>query len=320
MDIYTATNKANWLLTYTNELAENTPGMYKSSKERLRNIAQMCTEVVQNISLILQEEMLSQDDEDISHKDAEILQRDVRDMGEKLLEVAEFMNTSYNVAQEASYDVSDSDAVEAETKKYAEKSEDTAKISRQERKSILVKYEDILSISGVSDDSYVECQECKTLVHTWFSARFLKNSNTPGFRYDIRRIPEWIEDIVIAYCYHKREGTLDSFNSDFYRWCKSLDEKTCVYAVPYEIYLIDTDTSSYMTLQAVVLWDVLVDHGYIRLNELKDKSLNHFSNIRDHMYERCRDSACEELNYYTDYTYDPDILSKLNFIKCGDNT
>lgn len=320
MDIYTATNKANWLLTYTNSLAENTPGMYKSSKERLRNIAQMCTEVVQNISLILQEEMLIQDDEDISHKDAEILQRDVRDMGERLLEVAEFMNTSYNVTQEDSYDVVPLDTQEDITEERTRQSEDSAKISRQERKSILVKYEDILGISGVSDDPYLECQECKTLVHTWFSSRFIKNSNTPGFRYDIRRITDWIEDIVIAYCYHKREGTLDSFKSSFCSWCESLDDKNCVYAVPYEIYLIDTDTSSYMTLQAVVLWDVLVDLGYIRLNELKDKSLNHFSNIRDHMYERCRDSACEELNYYTDYTYDPDILSKLNFIKCGDNT
>ena len=66
MDIYTAEIQIKRLLEYFEDIEEKKPLMYQKSKDRYRDLASNCLQVVRVISNILQDETLMNDDVEFS--------------------------------------------------------------------------------------------------------------------------------------------------------------------------------------------------------------------------------------------------------------
>lgn len=95
MDIYGAQKCMEKLKGYVQDVYECRPGMYKKSKDRFRDIASTCIEVVDLISVIIEDASLSQDTHEFCEEptnDDPNIDEILMDIGHKLDTLQKFMN------------------------------------------------------------------------------------------------------------------------------------------------------------------------------------------------------------------------------------
>lgn len=290
MDIYTAEIQVNKLLNYVKGLSDSKPRMYQKSKDRLKELANTCNEVVLVIAEILQDEALISDQQDeFGGSESSDFNSMLNSMEDQILELRQFLNAP---------------------------KPDVSKETSNNKKRAINTYRYCLSSLSSANILVEEAEDCSKLLWNWFETRFLTYSET--FKYNMKRIPRWIRDIVIMYGYHLECGTLAEYNRQFKDWIDSIAVGNNNYAVPYEIYQFDTDpTADYATLSSVVIWDILLDYG---LRDICIESSSGLYPSEDCVYNLVGSLNSSVMDPYSNYAYDHSILEKCNLtLKAGDN-
>lgn len=291
LDIYSAENAIKKLLTYVEDLADTKPRMYGKSKDRLKDIASTCNKVVEAISDILEEEALKDDSVEFGQTSSIVDM--VGNMRNRLDRVQEFTDGAAAVKP-----VTDSDSLSSSTKRAALRTYRTC----------------LFNLSNHHSD-YQFADRCAKLIWTWFDVRFLKTVYNTQFRYSIKRFSDWIEAIVILYGQAIHDNCVGEFEANFQNWISSIintDAKD-KYAIPYNVYAFCKDPDpSVITLDAVVLWDILLDNG---LRDLctpakDDLYLNEYA-----VYDICDTYNPSMLDNYCDYSTHRELISSLNWRK-----
>lgn len=292
MDIYGAEIQVNKLLNYVKSLSDAKPRMYQKSKDRLKELANTCNQVILVISEILQDEaLINNDNEEFGGSDNTDFDSVLTSMENQITELRQFLSSPKS-----------SDPVATDIS------------STNMKKTALYTYKKCLFSLSNSNFIVTEAESCSKLLWSWFNHRFLEGPTT--FRYNMKRLPGWIRDIVILYCYHLELGTIENFELSFQKWIDSINENNN-YAVPYEVYQFDTSPSSeVVTLTSVVMWDILLDGG-LRTLCSDDSSGLYLS--EDCIYSLVGSLNSDVMNPYKNYQYDGSILKKCNFtLKEGD--
>lgn len=393
MDIKSAETHVNSLLKYVKGLQSSESRMYRKSKERLREVATTCTQVVDIISSVLQEEVLTTDiadDDDSSKCTADIVSM-VMQMQQEITQLKQFVsytepstnistntdikvdNDSNNVVDFGAFvhppDVNPIDTAEVEPqpqpepeskpepkpepeprprlepithlnennehrpelepkhdscsekeKQYLDENGDIIpllpKIPSKVRKMAMTKYGRVLKSMSEQEYDYPIISDVTHLLWTWYESRFFKNKQT-GFHYNIRKIPTWIRDIVFAYGKHLHDDDIGEFSENFRKWCGNIEytDASATYAVPFDVHELQVMPSSEdATLNAVVLYDVLLSCGLNQLTNLspKELSMNPFG-----MIELCEGLKPDVLDNYKDFSEHPEILSECNILSLG---
>lgn len=295
MDMHMAEKHIKDLLVYVQTIESERPRMYSKSKKRLKELAEICKEVISTISVILEDEMLSVESEDEFESSNIDMKATLDTMESQLSQLRQFIH------------IEDNDLVSTSGKEL------TVSI----RKRAFNAYRDCLYNLQQQSSPYVESKECSELLWSWYNMRFISNSPSSTFRYNIRRFPNWLRDIVILFGYHHEEGDLDSFISGFYNWISELKSaKSHNFAVPFEVYQFNkSPDKNKMTLSGVVLWDVLCDTG---LNSICTDLSSDLYPSDDSVYNLVGDYNPDILEKYINYKIDPSIIDKCKFFK-GDS-
>ncbi len=290
MDIYSAEIQVNKLLNYVKNLSNSKSRMYQKSKDRLKELASMCNQVVAVIAEILQDEALVNDQQD------EFGGSDIRDFDSMLISMENQLS---------------------ELRQFLNVPKTTSPTSSESTVKHHVFYMYVQCLQSLVQSSFIiqEAEDCSKLLWAWFSARFCNRSS--DFKYNMKRFPGWIRDIVILYAYHFENNSLNLFVDNFYQWIASISTGTNNYVVPFEIYDFNRSPKPEMvTLSAVVLWDVLLDCG---LRSLCDDSSSEFFPTEDCVYSLVGMINSKIMDPYQNYLYDNSILTKCKFnLKAGD--
>ena len=288
VDINGAQKTIKKLLEYVQSIADENPLMYSKSKDKLRDVATTCTEVVSLISAILQDKILEYDSSEFeSGSPVDSVLDNIQDQITKLRKFAGSENTL-----DAAKVTSDSTTVN--------------------RKQLLFNFKQVmkLNVDKVSGMDVVD--ECSKLLWNWFEVRFVTTLHSSQFKFNIKRIPLWIRDIVILYGNAVNKNCRYEFTSEFYSWLDALPHSDGVnkFAVPYEVYLFDrTPDPASLCLEAVVLWDVLLSGP---LSQMCKKN-NPYYLDPDAVYTLCDKLNPSCLDLYSDFRYHPEMLEKLKW-------
>lgn len=296
MDIYSAESYVNKLLKYVQDVADTKPRMYEKSRERLKDLAITCDQVIKTISEILQEEILQDDDSEFAGVPSDI-HSVLNSMQVQISQLQKFTNYSEDAAPSIS-STSESDKLSVTTKR-----------------TIISEYHSTFSLMLDNCKNISTCEQLHVLVkllHDWFDTRFIDTVSGSSFRYNIRRISGWLCDIVILYGHAIHIGQDVEFISRFYNWLNLIETTDARnrYAVPYEVYQIDKKLDpAYLNLESVVLWDMLLDSG---LQRLCDYHRSYYP-AEDAIYTLCVQYEPELLDDYVYYNDHREILTKLRW-------
>ena len=292
MDLYSAESHVKKLLKYVEDLAGKQSKVYSKSRTRLRDVADTCNKVVEIISSILQEEALAEDEVEFGSDSNIVAVLD--EMQDKISQIRRFAGAEEGQVIEQP----------------VQNTLPSASFSNDRRKAMRA-YKDCLMKLSLVDFNYEPAGRCAKILWTWFDTRFLKTVQGTGFKYNMKRFAPWIRNFVIVYGKCIRDGTSLAFEDSFQRWIESIittDAKN-KYAVPYEIYDLDrTIPPQDLSLEAVVIWDMLLDYGLsdICTSQKDDLYLDEYS-----MYDLCSELSPEILDDYTDYKAHPELVEKL---------
>lgn len=290
MDIYGAGTNIKKLLAYVEDIADSKPRMYGKSKDRLKEIATTCNQVVHVISEILEEEVLSEDSVEFGQSSE--IDNMLNDMQNQLDKIRQFTQGSTEPAPKVA---------------------DTSNISSNMRKKALKNYnEHLLKMSDMSS-GYLFADRCAKLLSTWFNVRFVKTAYSTSFRYNMKKVPEWIQSIVVLYGKAIQENNVAEFETQFQTWITSIvsTEAGNKYAVPYDVFQFCKDPNpETITLDAVILWDILLDNGLRDLctPEKDDLYLDEYS-----IYNLCSSVNSDVLEDYCDYSTHPELFKLLKW-------
>ena len=286
MDIYGAGTNIKKLLAYVESIADNKPKMYAKSKDRLKEIAVTCNQVVEIISEILEDEMLQDDSIEFGQRS------DIDDVLD---------NMQYQIDKIKQF------------KGVPEHTKSDSSISSATRKKVIKNYTVCLSKLSSIETSYPFADRCAKLIWTWFDVRFLKTVQGTSFRYNMKHFPEWISAIVILYSKAIQANEVAIFEDKFQKWIQNIitTEAKDKYAVPYEVYQFCKNPDPLdVTLDAVILWDILLDNGLrdICTADKNDLYLDEYS-----VYNLCNILNSNVLDDYCDYSTHPGIFIKLKW-------
>ena len=239
MDIYGAEKAIANLKTYVQDVYECRPGMYKKSKDRLRDIAGTCSEIVDLISVIVEDASLSSevngyDDYDeflnSSHcNDNQDVDFMLMEIGHKLDYIQSFLNKD-----KTKIDKSDIKLADNEDKDKIDKDENNTQLNKRDIKcddkgigcGVPQSMSTFVSTSPANPPnkkSNLSSSQCKTIIHKY--AKTINNASlscnniyakkccelindwfenrfleqNKDFRYNPKHIGKWIEAIIIGY-------------------------------------------------------------------------------------------------------------------------
>ena len=300
MDINSAEKSIQKLLAYVKDLADSKPKMYRKSRGRLKELAETCNEVVSLISVVLQDEILDEDDVEFGSKPN--LTSVLDNMQNQITQMRNF--AGIELQQSA-----------LSKPKQPEPTSDKSTEPSVSKKKILRNYRETLQAVANKSYKYDAVGRCAELLWHWFEVRFVTTVHTDGFRYNMKRFPLWIRDIVILYGKAIRDNSYIEFDNQFRHWVDSLvsddSEISHKYAVPYSIFSFEKSMSAeQFTLESVVLWDMLMDSG---LSAICSPASNDYMLNEDAVYLLCSEYNPEVLDMYADYVTHPEVLINLGW-------
>lgn len=304
LDILGAKKNVDKLLKYVQDIASTDTKLYAKSKDKLRDVASTCTEVVKVISEILQEGMLETDAAEFpaepSNSSDDNVAEMINNMQTQLDQLRQFAGVdSKPVAPAPIYKPSANSSVTSASKK-----------------QIFADYSNCLQNLSTLDFGYDEINQCVYLINRWFQARFVTSIVGSKFSYSMKKFPSWIRDIVILYGKALHDGNVSEFLLNFYTWIDNLADSDArdKYAVPYQVYVFDkSNQASVVNLESVVIWDVLTQNGL----DVICKKDNPFYLSATSVYELTGQLQPSVLNGYVDYRDHPEVFAILGWGKEG---
>lgn len=276
MDIYGAQKCMEKLKGYVQDVYECRPGMYKKSKDRFRDIASTCIEVVDLISVIIEDAPLSQDTHEFCEgptNDDPNIDEILMDIGHKLDTLQKFMNggklnTESNNIEDTSITENIDDNVDTViiNNRDAEFINDLNEIENNRVEGIgsttpssLSSFTSTKTAPSIHKNHISEskqliheyanvlsrapnncintyAKECSEVINKWFDVRFLKC--TKGFKYSVKYIGKWIQAIVFGYgkALHDGKFAVERYINDMYTWINKLHHTANKYPLPYHMY------------------------------------------------------------------------------------
>ena len=347
MDIYGAEKAIAKLKTYVQDVYECRPGMYKKSKDRLKDIAGTCSEIVDLISVIVEDASLSSEvngyddydeflDSSYCTDDDEDVHLMLMEMGHKLDYLKRFLNkNNESVDNCEDNDVSaihdESDKIN-DTDIHHTKCEDKGigcsipeslssfvstyspnatskkdKLSSSQCKNIIHKYAKALDNARLACNN-IYAKECCELVNYWFENRFLFQNK--DFRYNPKHIGKWIQAIIIGYgkALHDGQQAVTYYTRHVHKWVDSIEEKGTTFVLPYDIYQLTKEVpKKYVVKDTLILWDMLLNAGY---DDICDRGDDIF--VSDYSlsarFKNINQNISDNTFYYID---EPEKLSQL---------
>jgi len=284
LDINTAEVQVKKLLEYLEDIKSKRPNMYQKSKNRWRDLGKDCIQIVRIISEIIQDETLAYEDDEFSANYTRST-----DMYNMITSMESEIQRMKGFISPLPLDRSGS-------------------LSSSDRITIMKNYESVLENVALSDIPYQVVQNCAKIIWRWFSFRFKDASKVhPNFRYNIRRIKDWIVGIVILFGYHHEHGDIHVFVQTLNDWGSKLDNPNSdKYSVPYEVYdMCKNWNVDKFNLSAVVMWDILKDSGYKEI--LRDGDIYP---REDAIYNLYADKCPDLLDNYRNYVFDPSVIDE----------
>lgn len=304
MDINSAEKNLAKLHAYVKELADTKPKMYQKSRERLKDLSETCREVVTLIADILQDEALAYDEVEFGGRSN--IESALDSMQNQIAQIRSFAGC---VEPHAPQNFTKSSSAHISHQQIT-----TVSVSANAKKHVLRNYKDVLHKVSMIDFKYDAVDRCAKLLWYWFDTRFVKTVHGSGFKYSMKRFPTWIRDIVVLYGKAVRDGEYLRFDTQFRWWVNSIIADSSTqnrYAVPYEVFAFEKDMQpDDMSLEAVVLWDILVDSG---LSELCTSITDDMYLQGDSVYNLCGEFNPGILDQYMNYVDHPEILDTLGW-------
>lgn len=252
-------------------ISDSDPTLYEPTKERYRLIASNCLAIVNVISSMLEEDLISC----TSIEDDPILH--IYETVDKLAE---------SISKDSRSSIAHS--------KLAKSS-----------------YKDCIKRLAEKSFTNADVNGCSQFLYEWFNNRFCSYADGVRFRYDILKVPEWIAGMTLLYCKHLVQHTLDSLETTMAKWYKDIrdpDNKCSTFAIPYEAFqlLSGKDTSIY--LDSLVMWDILLDEGLSSSCSMLPCEYQIQPKLMLNIASQLNLDSL--LNSYSDYTLDPSVLDR----------
>ena len=244
-EIYPSEKAAQKILQHLEVMLGTKPKIYRKTLLRYKALATVLLQCVAKILKLLEEETL------ISSCDSEFQELTNDNVNELLDQLSDLQSSVNNYSK----------FVDAQSELHKNSSiylsnADTFKL-----------YGEVISSGADVNYGYFEINECANLLSYWFTHRFCQNN--PNFKYQLKQLPSWIQYIVIAYGKACADGTSAGFVEGFKHWCNSIvSDMTNTWAVPYNVFdIMKKPVGDHFTLQALVIYDVLMSQHYFTLVE-----------------------------------------------------
>ena len=313
MDINSAEKAVKKLLAYAQDLSDTKPRMYQKSREKLMNLVEACSEIVTLVTSVIQDESLAEDVVEFGSDTVDVdIESAINDMQTKLDQLCAFtgMTPSGSAVQASTKSVSDSVFKGPE-------SLDNSKTVRSSKKIAFRKYAQVLQDLSATSGSfkYPAITSCAKLLWNWFSNRFVNLPKNSKFKYNMTKFPTWIRDFVVLFGKSIRDNTYLDLCSKVSAWVDDISDSaespSNMYAIPFELFDFERNMKSDdMSLEAIVLWDILMDNG---LSELCTTTRDDLYLKEDAVYDLCELLNPGVLDSYVDYTDHPEIFITLGW-------
>lgn len=234
--------------------SENNPSMYNKTKLKYRELASELLDCVGFIADMLEEDLLDNSAEYV---------------------IDEFQELSVP-HQDAEEQKAVSDEIQMKAKKIEAKmtaiTQETPVTHKDPRnKHTISMFGKILSELPDSEYETDEAKECATYISRWWQVRFNPDNKNPNFRYNMTKLPEWIDSIIIAFGKYKHDKKISRFRKQFDSWLLSVEtDLDNIYSTPFFIHELynSTDPDNF-TDEAVDIASELYGGG---LNRLKSSA------------------------------------------------
>lgn len=279
MDIYSAQSHMKKLLSYVQDISESDRRVYSKSRYRLKEISNTCESVISMISDILKDEMFEDSDDEfagLNNKDVSSIVKNI-ETDIRTLPGSKASINSINTIQD--------------------------------KKKAIMLYNEILKQVATCKLENSFASSCANSIWYWFDCRFIKSRRIcPDFRYSIYQLPIWIRNIVLWYGKNICMGTENIAEENFRSWCENIleDSEPTRYPLPYEIYDVSNSGEDYVNLTSVVLWDMLLDGGYIALCNRQPSEMYLKEDL---IYNYCGSIEPSVLDRYSNYKQNSDVLN-----------
>ena len=112
-----------------------------------------------------------------------------------------------------------------------------------------------------------EAKECATYMSRWWQVRFNPDVKNPNFRYNMTKLPEWIDSIIIAFGKYMHDKKLPKFRKQFDNWLSSVEtDVSNIYSTPFFVHEIyDSTNPDNFTDEAVDIASELYAGGLSQL-------------------------------------------------------
>lgn len=242
---------ANKIQRHLQDLLTKRPKVYRRTLTRYVDLAYILLDCIDKILKFLTSELLSAS----SDKEFDELTPSAEDNADIMAIREKLQNTT---------DLLDS---YSQMGKRLNSSEDTKKSCSNTE--IIKTYGDTFSQGAMINTGYMEVNQCADLINYWYSTR-IQYMTIRHRAYQNLQIPNWVGYIVIMYGKAHANGTHTEFVKWFKSWCDNANNDfSNKYAVPKELTLLKKHLyPNDLTLDALIIYDILLDKCYVDLTSL----------------------------------------------------
>lgn len=264
MDIYSAKIHLDKVHKFLEQRADKDIKLYSNSEKRLRDLAAVCKEIMQLISEIIQDDVISNDEPEQPKYIEDLL----NSLSQDLQNLKPFIDYNCksgagNILQEVQFSEHIKEPIPGSIDATStSKSTDTnTDLSGDDRKYIFRTYRKVLQ-SLSPDFMSIEVQQCIEMLQKWFDIRFIKYGHAKNFKYNIRKFPDWVMHFVLVFGKYLVSHKMSEFIESFNKWCNDVTSGNSPYVFPYEIFKLEFNISQDdISLCSAVLWDILINCG-----------------------------------------------------------
>lgn len=238
------------LKTVLKSASENNPSMYNKTKLKYRELASDLLDCVGVIADMLEEDLLDNS--------------------------AEYVIDEFQELSVPNPDAEEQKAADAAIQKKAKRIQEKMTTITQEtpvthkdprNKHTISKFGKILYELPNSEYQTDEAKECATYMSRWWQVRFNPDVKNPNFRYNMTKLPEWIDSIIIAFGKYMHDKKLPKFRKQFDNWLSSVEtDVSNIYSTPFFVHEIyDSTNPDNFTDEAVDIASELYAGGLSQL-------------------------------------------------------
>ena len=336
MDYKTVEGSIRKALDFMKLKADTGSRVYGKSRACLKNIAEMCCQIIDVVAGLVQiegqgsaEPAELRGEEDLQKK-IDFLVEEMKNLSKKVDEIKNFgcfeEQSKPKVTEQAKKKTTEKAVAEKVTAEKAVAGEGVTekatavRFSKEELKEIIKQYGTTLEQLAKTDSGVAVANECARVLWRWFEGRINKKyAHIKPFNYLAWQIKDIIYALVIFFGYKFEQGKKEEFVQELDEWLKnlSIDPKSNTWRAPWGVFCIEQEyrknkriDRKCATLTAVVIWDILVDNGLDTLCKIE---------AHDNVY--VRDTAIWDivektdinlLDPYKNFKFDPTIIDRLN--------